>query len=126
MLLTSVACTECLYIVTLIAKNTVRSEKALKFILDGQYCLHISMSAMSVNDCIHIGKTMVNEHGTSAIFDHLSCCHSTFSCNSVSIIDTGINNFETIIKEANYLKAQNPKLNRQLPTHGTLFLLNIS
>ena len=87
-------------------------------------------------DCTYIGKTMrhlatrVKEHGTSAsaIFDHLSSCktcHSTFSCNRFSIIDTGRNNFETTIKEALHIKAHKPKLNRQLQTHGTSFLLNI-
>ena len=86
--------------------------------------------------CVYIGKTMrhlatrVKEHGTSAsaIHDHLlSCtsCHSRFSCNSFSIIDSGNTDFEITIKEALHIRTKKPALNKQLYTQGTSFVLNL-
>ena len=62
-------------------------------------------------DLVYIGKTIrhlatrVRKHGTSAsaIHDHLSgcaSCHSEFSYNSFSIIDSGNTDFEIIKREA--------------------------
>ena len=88
----------------------------------------------------YIGKTMrhlvtrVKEHGTSsstsssAIRDHLqSCepCKSSYSCDSFSIICSGRNDNEISIKEALHIKYRKPKLNRQLYTQGSSFVLNI-
>ena len=82
-------------------------------------------------DLPYIGKTMhhlatrVREHGTSAsaIHDHLSgcaLCHSEFSCNSFSVIDSGNTDFEITIKEALSIKLKKPALNKQLYTQGSI------
>ena len=87
-------------------------------------------------DCIYIGKTMrhlamrVGEHGTSAsaIHDHLeNCldCKKSFSCNSFSVLDKGKSDFEITVKETLHIKACHPKLNRQLHSQGSSFLLKI-
>ena len=85
----------------------------------------------------YIGKTTrhlatrVKEHSTSpsAIKDHLSVCNScqsNYSCNNnFSILCSGRNDSEIIIKEALCIKYQKPVLNRQLQTCGTSFVLNI-
>ena len=85
---------------------------------------------------IYIGKTMrhlvtrAREHGhsPSAIHSHLELCETCrkdFSCNLFSVLDTGKNDFEITIKEALHIKSKKPKLNKQLCTQGSSFLLNI-
>ena len=87
-------------------------------------------------DQVYIGKTKrhltvrVREHGNSrsAIFDHLqlcSRCKDNFSCNRFKILDRGRDDFETTIKEALYIKNSRPKLNKQLYTQGSSFILSV-
>ena len=87
-------------------------------------------------DQVYIGKTKrhltarVREHGNSrsAIFDHLqlcSRCKDNFSCNRFKILDCGRDDFETTIKEALYIKNSRPKLNKQLYTQGSSFILSV-
>ena len=87
-------------------------------------------------NCSYIGKTTrhlatrVKEHATSpsAIKDHLtscSTCHSNYSHNNFTIIDSGNSDFEVSIKEALHIKRKNPILNKQLSTQGSSFHLKI-
>ena len=87
-------------------------------------------------NCTYIGKTVrhlttrVKEHGTSnsAIKDHLQACqtcHSKFSCEQFSIVDSGHSDFEISIKEALHIKRKRPKLNRQMFSQAASFTLNI-
>ena len=86
----------------------------------------------------YIGKTIrhlatrVKEHGSlnsnSAIYSHLlSCetCKSNFSCNNFSVIDSGKNDFEVMMKEAFHIKFSKPIMNKQLFTQGSSFVLNV-
>ena len=83
----------------------------------------------------YVGKTKrhlatrFREHfsGYSAIFEHISSCctfnHSTIE--NFHILSCGSNDFDNKVKEALYIKKQNPLLNKHLHQHCASFLLNI-
>ena len=85
----------------------------------------------------YIGKTTrhlatrVREHSMSpsAVKNHLSSCHTCkvdYSCiNNFTILCSGRNDTEVVIKEALCIKYKKPNLNKQLQTCGTSFVLNI-
>ena len=90
----------------------------------------------------YIGKTIrhlkirINEHtkpnqrqnGDSAIMRHLlecnECCKSDLNEN-FNILDTGRGDFDLKIKEALYIKYNNPNLNRQIFQQGSSYLLKV-
>ena len=73
--------------------------------------------------------TRVKEHlsGNSAIFEHISSCnasnHSTIE--NFRILSHDTNDFNNEVKEALYIKKQEPLLNKHLHQHGASFLLNV-
>ena len=84
----------------------------------------------------YIGKTArhlatrVKEHCTlsSAIKDHLAICdlgRRDYSIDNFSIICSGRNDSEIVIKEALHIKYTHPSLNRQLHSQGSNFVLKI-
>ena len=84
----------------------------------------------------YIGKTVrhlttrAKEHGkkASAILqhlDHCSTCCNSFDLDQFKILDTSHDQFDCSIKEALYIKANQPYLNTQLFNSGSSFKLNI-
>ena len=63
-----------------------------------------------------------------AIFDHLKeckTCKASASLKSFTVLHTAQNDIELRIKEALYIKKQQPPLNRQLAQQGASYLLSI-
>ena len=87
-------------------------------------------------DISYIGKTKrhlairMKEHRDSqrsAIGQHLKhckACQSSFEQGFV-VVDSGISDFECIVKEALHIKARSPALNKQLFANGSLFTLEV-
>ena len=85
----------------------------------------------------YIGKTKrhlttrVREHGTSstsAIKQHIDTCtpcRENYSINSFKTLDNASNDLQCIIKEALYIKHNNPTLNTQLSNQGQSYYLQL-
>ena len=77
----------------------------------------------------YIGKTSrhlakrIKEHRNriSAIYDHRLNCQCRCDPDDFSILDTASNEFSLRIKEAIYIRQQNPSLNKQLSNSGSYY-----
>ena len=76
------------------------------------------------------GKKSVQNKGGIRVICSLNVymcrvCHSNYSIDQFSVVETGKSDNEISIKEALHIKYKKPSLNNQLFTQGSSFVLNI-